>query len=332
MADVTGIDSGTDMPSGGDGAGLGLAVVVPCYNEAAGLERAYLELAREVARYDAELLFVDDGSTDETLALIKRIADTDPRVKYLSFSRNFGLEAAFSAGFRYASKPWIVQLDADLQSPPSEIHRLVDTATTGDYDVVFGVRRNRQDPWIRRVGSSLQHWVARQVLGIELPQGASTFRVIRASVAKKIVAMRLGTPYFLATVAQVGGRYTTVETEHRSRHAGRSRFAVAQLVSNSLDLFFGFSFRPLVFVYLSAMLAAAGAVTTALLSSGQAAATILAALDVLVLLSLAIIGRYVVGALRQQRPRRYLAREASIDIAPEDLLYEWKRPGVRAAP
>jgi glycosyltransferase involved in cell wall biosynthesis len=319
---VTGIASGTGDASGADGAGIGLAVVVPCFNEAEGLERAYLEVAREVARYDAELLFVDDGSTDDTLALIKRFADSDPRVKYLSFSRNFGLEAAFSAGFRYASKPWIVQLDADLQSPPSEIHRLVDTAVVGDYDVVFGVRRHRQDHWLRRAGSSLQHWIARRVLGIDLPQGASTFRVVRASVARKIVAMRLGTPYFLATVAQVGGRYTTVETEHQARQAGRSKFAVTDLFSNTLDLFFGFSLRPLVFVYLSVVAAFAGTTVAALAAPGRTTTAILAGLDLLVLLGLAVVGRYVVGVLREVRPRRYLAREASIELAPEDLLYE----------
>src|SRR4029434_2342800 len=105
-----------------------LTAVVPCCDEADGIDLAYQRIATELSRYDdVELLFVDDGSTDGTLDRIKTFADTDPRASYLAFTRNFGLEAAFAAGFKYASKDkdWVVQLDADLQSPPSEVHKLM---------------------------------------------------------------------------------------------------------------------------------------------------------------------------------------------------------------
>jgi polyisoprenyl-phosphate glycosyltransferase len=308
--------------AGAETDGIGLTVVVPCYNEAASIERTYAEIAREVSRYDAELLFVDDGSTDDTLTLLKGLAQADPWLKYLSFSRNFGLEAAFSAGFTYAGKPWIVQLDADLQSPPSEIHRLVQTALAGDYDAVFGVRPNRQDHILRRMGSRAQHWVARRVLGIELPPGGSTFRVVRASLAKKIVTLRLGTPYFMASLTQMGGRYTTVATEHRRRDAGRSRFAVRQLFSSSLDLFFGFSYRPLIVLYAAAVCGVLASLAVPALTSVSTAVTILVILNQSVLLGLAVLARYVMVVLRELRPRRYLVREANVEVAPVDLLYE----------
>src|SRR4029453_2181196 len=123
-----------------------------------------------------ELLFVDDGSTDGTLDRIKTFADTDPRVSYLSFTRNVGLEAAFAAGLKYASKDkdWVVRPDADPQSPPSEVHKLMAKALEG-WDVVFGIRTDRHDPLPRRLGSRMQHWFARRVLGIELPQSESSF-------------------------------------------------------------------------------------------------------------------------------------------------------------
>lgn len=179
--------------------------MVPCYNEAESIDLAYQRITRELERYgDLEVVFVDDGSTDATLERVRALAAADRRVKYLSFARNFGQEAAFSAGFKYATKPWTVQLDADLQWPPEEVHKLLARTAEG-YDVVFGIRERRRDPWFRRFGAAASQWVARAWLGIEYPRGASAFRVVRSSVAKKIVALRLDTPYFIATVPR-GGR------------------------------------------------------------------------------------------------------------------------------
>jgi hypothetical protein len=152
---------------------LGITAVIPCLNEAAGLAHTYAEVSAQLDRYDAELLFIDDGSGDRTLELIKSFAAGDPRVSYISFTRNFGQEAAISAGFRYAAKPWIVQLDADLQFPPAEIHSLVARAIASQSDVVFGIRRQRQDGTARTVASRLQHWIARRVLNIAIPDGRS---------------------------------------------------------------------------------------------------------------------------------------------------------------
>jgi glycosyltransferase involved in cell wall biosynthesis len=299
---------------------LGLTAVVPCFNEGDGIARAYEELAAELERYDAEILFVDDGSADGTLEVIRSLAATDARVRYISFTRNYGLEAAFGAGFRYAGKPWIVQLDADLQSPPRELHRLLARAVEGGYDVVFGIRRDRKDPWARRVASRVQHWVARRLLGIEIPAGASTFRVVRASVAKKISDLRLGTPYFLGSVPMVGARYTTVETEHAPRRDGRTRFRLGRLITHALDLFFGFSLRP--FVLLSVFAALAGLMTVLVAAGVDAAIPAILAAQTLCLAGMALLGRYVMRLVREAHPVRYLVRETNLDVAPEDLLYE----------
>jgi glycosyltransferase involved in cell wall biosynthesis len=307
--------------------------VVPCYNEAAGLQWAYEELIKELSRYDVEVLFVDDGSTDGTLDLIKGFAESDTRVSYISFSRNFGLEAAFGAGFRYARKPWVAQVDADLQSPPFEIHRLLDRALEGGYDVVFGSRRNRQDPWFRRTASRVQHWVARRILGIDIPNGASTFRVVRTSIAKKIVDLRLGTPYFLASVAMVGARQTTIMTEHRPRRDGPSRFSLSRLSSHAVDLFFGFSLRPFALLHLFAALAGLATISFLMLGGiGMATPVpsllVLLGLETLSLTGLAVVGRYVMGLCKQHRPFQYLVRDSNLPIAPEDLLHE-KEESVR---
>ncbi|TMR93602.1 glycosyltransferase family 2 protein [Nonomuraea basaltis] len=311
--------------------------MIPCYNEIACIERAYREIQCELVAYDdVELLFIDDGSTDGTLDAIKGFAAEDPLVKYISFARNFGLEAAFSAGFKYASKPWTVQFDADLQSPPQEMHRLVDKALEG-YDVVFAVRENRQDPWYRRLGTRGHQTIARRWLGIELPQGASVFRIVRTSVARKVVDSRLSTPYFIATAPLLGARYTTLLTSHRPRVGGRGKWNMRKLVSHAVELFVGFSFRPLAWMSaLAAAVVAAGAAILSLALAGRfgptelAAASLVTALVTLILLT--VVARYLVRMMRVQAigVPHYQIREANIPVRADEALYGYETPYVIA--
>ena len=312
---------------------LELTAVVPCFNEADSVDLAHQRITRELERYgEFELLFVDDGSTDATLERIRALAAADQRVKYLSFSRNFGQEAAFSAGFKYATKPWTVQFDADLQWPPEEVHKLLARTAEG-YDVVFGIRERRQDPGFRRVGAAASQWLASSWLGIELPRGASAFRVVRSSVAKKIVGLRLDTPYFIATVPRVGARYTTVPIVHRPRLRGTSKWSVRQLAAHGLELLFGFSLRPLMLAYLfSAVAVLLGLTLAGFGLAGQLDATVVAlavlAVEILTLVALAVVARYLVRLLRGQgRTPQFYVREANIPVQPEDDLYGHERAG-----
>ena len=219
-----------------------LSVVIPCHNEEENLRLVYERVCAQLS--DFEIIFVDDGSTDGTLPILMALAEEDQRVKYLSFTRNFGLDAAFHAGFKYASKQWIVQIDADLQSPPEEIPKLVDKALTG-FDIVFARRRDRQDSVTKKLGSRLQHLVARHLFRIEFPAGASTFRVIRTAVAKKVIARRTAYPYFLAECLRVGVRFAFVEVAHSARNAGRSKFTLLASLRATARLLLGHSLVPL---------------------------------------------------------------------------------------
>src|SRR4051812_47215553 len=121
---------------------LSITAIVPCLNEQENLDHVCWAIRNALgSTCDLEILFIDDGSSDGTLSRIKALAIADPRVGYISFSRNFGLEAAFSAGFKYAHKDWIIQFDADMQFHPQEAHKLITKAMEG-YDVVFGIRPN----------------------------------------------------------------------------------------------------------------------------------------------------------------------------------------------
>ncbi|MER7044073.1 glycosyltransferase family 2 protein [Streptomyces jumonjinensis] len=308
-------------------ATLSITAMVPCFNEEECIEQAYLEIKREIYRYeDSEILFIDDGSTDGTLGIIKRIAAADPRVSYLSFARNFGLESAFTAGFAYASKEWTVQLDADLQSPPAELHKLARRAVEGDYDAVFAIRANRQDPWHRRLGTRAHQAIATRILGIELPVRASVFRVVRTSVARKVAECRVSTPYFIATLPLIGASYTTMEAAHAARRAGRAKWSLGKLFRHALDLFVGFSYRPLALIYLAAGGAAAAATALALSSGGT---RVLAVASVILhafgLGALALLARYLVRIMRGGAGLpRYQIREANVPIRPQDDLYAYR--------
>lgn len=301
-----------------------VTVVVPCLNEADNVEPVYREVVAELGRYDdVEVLFVDDGSTDGTLERIRALAARDPAVSFVSFTRNFGLEAAFSAGYRYARHPWVLHLDADLQFPPAEAHKLVARAQTG-YDAVFGVRVDRKDPRLRRLASRLHELIARRLLGIELPAGGTTFRLVRADLARRIVDLRLGTPYFLATLPKLTRSWTTVPIAHRPRQRGAPKVTVRGLARHAVELFVSFSVRPIVFAGLVCLAAAAVAVAAAVLVLVPGAERVAGALSGLALAGglcgLAVIARYLVHlAAGQSRMPQFLVREASMPVRPEEL-------------
>ncbi|WP_024875583.1 glycosyltransferase family 2 protein [Saccharomonospora piscinae] len=303
----------------------GLTVVIPCYNEVDNLAHSYAEIVAELGEFDLELIYVDDGSTDGSLDVIRELATSDPRVRYLSFTRNFGFEAAFSAGYRYASKAWVLHIDADQQFPAAEAHKLIAAAKAG-YDAVFGVRTNRQDPMLRRWGTAAFHFLGRRVLRIEIPRGATAFRLVRSELARRIVDLRLGTPYFLATVPRLTNRYTTVPVAHRARERGESKVGMSFLSSHAIELFVGFSRRLSTAASVACLLASGIAVllgvagATGLLGGTALTATLLVLLAVgLTALSLTVRSLVVVGA-GQPRPRQYYVREASVAVDEADLL------------
>ncbi|MPZ82675.1 MAG: glycosyltransferase [Actinophytocola sp.] len=307
-------------------AEAGLSVVIPCYNEIDNVDHVCAEVLAELGHLDLELIFVDDGSSDGTLDAIKRLAMADSRVHYISFTRNFGFEAAFSAGYRYARRPWILHLDADQQFPAAEARRLIEVAGHG-YDAVFGVRNDRKDPLARRLGTAAFHFVAARMLRIELPKDATAFRLVRTSLARKIVDLRLGTPYFLATVPRLTSRYTTVPVEHRARLRGESKVGLRWLAGHAIGLFVSVGRRLTTLASVTALGASALALLFALLAATGLLAPAAggAALFVLVATALGVLGltvRFlVVIAASQARPRLFYVREATVPVDAADLLF-----------
>ncbi|MEU0090566.1 glycosyltransferase family 2 protein [Kribbella sp. NPDC006257] len=308
------------------GSPFGLTVVVPCLNEADNIEAAYDEIRAELGAYDElEILFVDDGSTDATLANIRALAERDKGVSYLSFTRNFGLEAAFSAGYRYARNPWLLHLDADLQFPPAEAHLLIECARTEGMDAVFGIRVDRQDRLVRRAGSALHDLIARRVLGIEIPAGGSSFRLVRSDLARRIVDLGLGTPYFLATLPRLTRSWTTVPVRHQPRRSGEAKVTVRGLARHAIELFVSFSTRTIALAAMLCLLAAVaavgGAVAAAIPGGLPVTGVLLGLAAAAGLISLAVIARYLVHVGRgQPQTPQFLIRETNLVVRSTDLL------------
>ena len=224
-----------------------ISAVVPCLNEEFNIPPLYDKITNALSVYDDyEIIFIDDGSKDGTLSVIKELAAKDAKVKYISFTRNFGMEAAFRYGYLYASYEWCIHYDADLQWPPEDTWKLTKKAEEG-FDAVFGVRTNRKDRLYRSIGSKGQSFVARKMFNIEIPVGASSFRILKTSIVKKVLEYPVKTPYFLAALPLVTRNYATVEVGHNNRLHGKTRFSLSKLCNESFRLFFGFSNKMLNF-------------------------------------------------------------------------------------
>lgn len=203
-----------------------LSVVVPVYNEAESLSVLWGELAvalRAVA-LPAEVVFVDDGSTDGSAEVVRRIHETDPRARLVRLARNVGLSAAFAAGFRHVRGRIVVTMDADMQNDPADIPALL---TYLDYwDAACGWRQVRHDPWLKRVSSRIGNQVRRWVLGDDLRDSACSLRAMHRHCLVDVETFH-GFHRFLPTLLrQAGHRVIEVPVRHRPRRYGVSHYGI----------------------------------------------------------------------------------------------------------
>ncbi len=227
-------------------AALELSVVIPVLNEEGNVRELSERLLRvlELTGETFELVFVDDGSTDGTPGLLRELARGEPRIRVLRLARNYGQEAAVQAGILRARGRWVVQSDGDLQNPPEEIPKLLAKRADG-YQIVFGARQKRRDPWHRVLASKAMVWLMRRVLDIQLPEDVTTFRVIEGDVARFIAGLPEKRKFFSALVSWSGARAISIPVAHAERRAGVTKYDLGRLINHTFDLMVGFSVRPL---------------------------------------------------------------------------------------
>jgi glycosyltransferase involved in cell wall biosynthesis len=215
---------------------LALSVVIPVKDEEPNIAPLHEELARalDAAGIAYEVLVIDDGSTDGTLAALREVQRRDPRVRVIRFTRNFGQTAAFAAGFAAARGQHIVTLDGDLQNDPADIPRLLELA--GRYDIVCGWRRQRHDAWLtRKVPSVVANWLLGLVSGTRLHDNGCSLKVFRADIVKRL-ALRPGMHRFLPALAGQLGTIHEVVVNHRARRFGSSKYGLSRTFQVVNDL------------------------------------------------------------------------------------------------
>jgi len=229
------------------------SIVIPIYNEQENIPELYGRLisvmdglcGREGYPSDAfELLMVDDGSRDRSWQLIRGLHEKDPRVKGISFSRNFGHHIAVTAGLDHARGDVVILMDGDLQDPPEEIPKLYEKFREG-YDLVYGIRRKRKDPVLKKLTSFLFWWVLRKFSGVDMPQGQTMLRILSRRVVDAVRDMREYARFVHGMMAWVGFAVTTVEVEHSERKKGKSKYNIPRLFKLAFHAVTSFSTVPL---------------------------------------------------------------------------------------
>jgi glycosyltransferase involved in cell wall biosynthesis len=226
-----------------------ISIVAPCYNEEDVIERFHDQVQKVAEEllplgHDMEFVYVDDGSRDRTLDALERLAGRDARVRYLSFSRNFGKESALLAGLRHATGDSVIVMDADLQHPPELIKRMVDLRNEG-FDQVIAKRTRAGDKMTRTLTARLYYRLINRLVDVELVDGVGDFRLMSRRVVDAIVDLTEYNRFSKGLFAWVGFPSTTFEYENCVREAGRSSWSFRSLLNYGIDGLLSFNNRPL---------------------------------------------------------------------------------------
>ncbi len=297
--------------------------MVPAFNEEDGVEELYRRITQAAPAWGEpmELVIVDDGSRDRTLQILLLLAAEDPRLKVVSLSRNFGHQAAVSAGLQHASGEIVCVMDADLQDPPEELLPFIERIREG-FDVVYAVRTRRKEGIFKRVAYKLYFRILRRLATLDIPIDAGDFCVMRGHVVQAINELPERNRFVRGLRTWVGFRQTGQEYERAARFAGEPKYTFSRLVRLGLDGIINFSYRPLQLITLAGLLVAAMAILLGVLvlylffTNGQIAGysvkeargwtsivLILLFSSAVQLISLGILGEYI-GRLFEETKHR----------------------------
>ena len=227
-----------------------ISIIVPCYNEEKVLPLFYKEISKALKKIEGvsyELIFVDDGSRDKTLDLLKQYSDKDPSVNYISFSRNFGKEAAMYAGFKEATGDYVAQMDADLQDPPYLVEKMYKMLKESDYDCIATRRVTRKgEPPIRSFFARLFYKIINKISTANIVDGARDFRLMSRPMVDSVLSMGEYNRFSKGIFGWVGFKIKWLEYENIKRAAGETKWSFWKLFLYSIEGIVAFSTFPLV--------------------------------------------------------------------------------------
>ena len=229
---------------------LKYSIVIPVFNEQGNLTALYDRLKKTLDNMGEtyEIIFIDDGSSDNSYQIIKALGNSDRAVKTIRFTRNFGQHPAVIAGLHSAKGQIIITIDADLQNPPEEIPRLVASMDEGN-DIVFGVFKRPEEPAYRRAGSAFAKWILSKMMP-SVPTNLSGFRAIRADVIHQFMQFGEKQVFIDALLCWMGYKIGIVEVERHIRYSGKSKYNIFKLAGLWLDMVVAFTNLPLRFAML----------------------------------------------------------------------------------
>ena len=305
-----------------------ISIVVPCYNEGKTIPVFYAALIPVLEEIDAEyeILFIDDGSSDDTLFVIKSMTKQDHAIKYISFSRNFGKEAAMFAGLEAASGDYTVIMDVDLQDPPSLLKQMYADIRTGDGDCVAARRSTRSgEPPIRSFFAKMFYKLINKISSTEIVDGARDFRMMTRRMAQAVLSVREYNRFSKGIFSWVGFKTKWISYDNIERSTGETKWSFSKLLLYSLDGIVAFSTVPLsiasvlgILFCLIALVLILVVVTKTLIWGDPVAGypsmiCVIFLLSGVQLFSIGIIGQYLSKTYMESKGRPiYITRESNI--------------------
>jgi glycosyltransferase involved in cell wall biosynthesis len=225
-----------------------ISITIPVLNESGNLDALYARLdalGRTMQdKCELEFVFSDNHSDDETWAMLTQLAQRDPRVRAIRFSRNVGFQRSILANYLHTRGDAVLQIDADLQDPPELLEAFFDLWQQG-YQVVYGIRRKRPESWLLRTFRRLGYWIIDKISEHPIPRDVGDFRLVDRRVIEAVGKTRTSSPYLRGMIAGLGFNQTGVVYDRDARVAGESKFNVSRLVRLGLTAVFNHSVVPL---------------------------------------------------------------------------------------
>ena len=226
-----------------------LSVVVPCYNEFQSLNKFYDEVNTKLndSKITHELIFIDDGSSDDTIKVLRELAKNDKNVKVISFSRNFGKESAMLAGLEYAKGEYVGIMDADLQHTPETLINMYNKLIENkEYDVVCSYKENRnKESKLKKTLISIFYRINNRISNVKMLPGASDFRVFKKDVRDAIISLKENNRFLKGIFSWIGFNTIYMPYEPSERLYGKTKWSLFKLIKYSLDGLVAFSTKPL---------------------------------------------------------------------------------------
>jgi len=314
-----------------------ISIVIPVYNEEKNIKQLMgrLRPVLKGMQRPYEIIMIDDGSRDGSLSILKKMTGREPALRVVELTRNYGQHAAIMAGFSIVKGDIVVTLDADLQNPPEEIPKLIQTMEKGKYDVVGTIRMGRKDSLFRILPSKIINQVARRITGVKMSDWGCMLRAYRRPVVERMLACHEHATFIPALATVFGKHITEIEVAHEERHGGKSNYPLRKLINLQFDLVASFSNLPMkMLMYGGIVMAVLGTLFGIFLAvarlaygavwAAQGVFTLFAILFLFVgmqFFALGVIGEYIGRIYREVRKRpEYVIEHVHGHDAPEDHL------------